>query len=284
MSGPQHPATDPRVAAIAAELGLERPVVTALAGGIMNRTLRLQDDRHDYVLRLAGPSSAILGASGAHELAMLALAAAAGLAPAIVLARPGAGFIVMQHVAGRVPDCKDMHEPALLQRVGAWIARLHAQPPPPLPPVDYAARAAGYLEQMQARGPAPAVAAIAGRLAARRAALGGAVTPAACHHDLHHRNFVDTGDALVVLDWEYAGPGDPAADLAACIGYHGLASAEIDALLAGYGRDSESLRARLATLGWIFDCLWFGWNGVAALAGFEVDADQQARLAARLAT
>lgn len=276
-------AADRRIAAIAAELGLERPVVTMLPGGLSNRTLRLQDGRRDYVLRLAGDSSEALGASHEHEFAMLALAGAVGLAPAIVLARPEEGFIVMQRVGGRMPDRDDMRHPAFLERVGAWIARLHALPPPPLPPIDFAARAAAYLDEMQARDAAPEIAAIARRLTARQRALGPAARLVACHHDLHHRNFVDTGQSLVVLDWEYAGPGDPAADLAACIGYHGLGRAEIDTLLAAYGDGGTALRARLEALGWVFDCLWFGWNGVAALAGLAVDPGLQEKLAARLA-
>jgi aminoglycoside phosphotransferase (APT) family kinase protein len=274
---------DRRIAVIAAELGLERPVITPLPGGLANRTLRLQDARHDYVLRLAGKSSETLGANRGHEFAMLGLAAGAGLAPGIVLARPVEGYIVMQHVGGRMPGREEMRDPAFLKRVGAWIARLHALSPPPLPPIDFAARAAAYLDEMQARNASPEVAAIARRLAARQGALGPAARLAACHHDLHHRNFVDTGESLLVLDWEYAGPGDPAADLASCIGYHGLGRAEVDALLASYGEDGPALRVRLDALGWIFECLWFGWNGVAALAGLEVDLDLQARLGARLA-
>ena len=283
MSGAVAPAVDPRVWAIAAELGLERAVITPLPGGLANRTLRLQDGRHDYVLRLAGDAGETLHASREYELAMLDLAASAGLAPGIVLARPTDGFIVTRHVAGRVPEREDLRDPVFLRRVGAWIAHLHALLPPPLPAIDFAARAAAYLGDMQARNGSAEVAAIARRLASRRAALGPAARMAACHHDLHHRNFVDTGRSLVVLDWEYAGPGDPAADLAACIGYHGLCPGEIDALLTGYGEDGAALRARIGALGWIFDCLWYGWNGVAALAGLEVDQGLQARLAARLA-
>jgi aminoglycoside phosphotransferase (APT) family kinase protein len=265
------------------ELGLERPEVTPLPGGLANRTLRLQDGRHDYVLRLAGETSETLGASREYEFAMLGLAAAAGLAPAIVRARPAAGYVVMQHVGGRTPDRDDMHDPAFLKRIGAWVARLHALVPPPLPPIDFAARAAAYLDRMQARGSTAQAAGIARRLAARRAALGPAARLVACHHDLHHRNFVVTRESMIVLDWEYAGPGDPAADLASCIGYHGLGRRQVDALLAGYGEDSTTLRARLDALGWIFDCLWFGWNGVAAQSGLEVDPDLQAGLGARLA-
>jgi thiamine kinase-like enzyme len=85
------------------------------------------------------------------------------------------------------------------------------------------------------------------------------------------------------VDWEYAGPGDPAADLAACIGYHALGRDAVDALLAGYGPAGEAMRQRIGALGWIFDCLWYGWNGVAALEGLAIDGAEQAALAARLA-
>ncbi len=282
VSATAAPAADPRVAAIAAELGLERAVITPLPGGLANRTLRLQDGRHDYVLSLAGDLGGALRANREYELAMLGLAASAGLAPGIVLARPADGLIVTRHVAGRVPGREELHDPVFLRRVGAWLARLHALPPPQLPAIDFAARAADYLGDLQARRGSADIAAILRRLAARRAALGPAARQVACHHDLHHRNLVDTGRSLVVLDWEYAGPGDPAADLAACIGYHGLGPADIDALLAGYGEEGAALRARVDALGWIFDCLWYGWNGVAALAGLAVDRSLQDRLAARL--
>ncbi len=271
-----------RIAGIVAELGLVRPRITPLPGGLANRTLRLQDERHDLVLRL-GASSETLGFSRDSEFAMLELAGAAGLAPEIVLARPEEGLIVTRHVAGRQPDAKDLSDPGFLARVGSWIARLQTlAPPPDLPPIDCGARAAGYLVALQERNPSALTAGIAQRLAVHRAAHTPVGRAVACHHDLHHRNFVDTGAALVVLDWEYAGPGDPVADLASCIGYRDVESAGIDALLAGYGEDSSAIRARLETQSWIFHCLWYGWNGVADLAGLSPDPDLQRRLVARL--
>ncbi|MGH8250648.1 MAG: phosphotransferase [Steroidobacteraceae bacterium] len=272
------------VAAIAAELGLERPRIVPLAGGPANRTLRLTDARHDYVLRLAGAATAVLLADRESELAMLRLASAAGLAPAIVLARPEAGLLVTQHLDGKPLADADLRNRATLRRIGAWIARLHAIPPPPeLPQVDFGGRAAAYLGWLQARGSDARIAAVAVALDERRKALAPLARLASCHHDLHCRNFVDTGAALSVLDWEYAGPGDPAADLAACIGYHELAERDVDALLAGYGRNDDALRSRLAALRWIFDCLWFSWNAVAECAGLGGDPDLQRRLIARLA-
>ncbi len=272
-----------RVAAVIAELALDRPRILPLPGGMLNRSWRLRDVRQDLVLRLAHDASASLGADPESEFRMQNLAAAAGLAPEIILARPAEGLFVTRHVAGRPLVRNDLRNAAMLERIGAWMARLHALPlPPGLPPVDIGARATGYLEALQAREPDARHAALMDRLAVRRSSLEPPAQWSACHHDLHHGNIVDTGGALVALDWEYAGPGDPVADLAACVGYHTFDTPPVDALLAGYGTDSPALRARLEIMGWIFDCLWYGWIGVAAATGERSDEETRARLAARL--
>lgn len=215
---------------------------------------------------------------------MHSLAAGAGLAPAIVLADPGARFIVMRHAAGESPTAAAMQDPRLLRRVGAWLARLHALAPPAgLAPVDFGERAAGYLARLSAARPDPFVARLARELERRRAALPPPAPLAACHHDLYRRNLIDDGERILAVDWEYAGPGDAAADFAACAGYHDLGAEGIEALLEGYGEASRPMRARIDALAWIFDCLWYGWNAAAALDGLETDPGEQARLAARLA-
>lgn len=271
-----------RVESVAAELGLVDWQLTPLPGGEASRTLRLRDARHDLVLRLAGAASAALGADAASEAAMQALAAGAGLAPGVVIARPEAGLLVTHYVPGHSVVREALRDPSMLARVGRWIAALQGLPPPPgLPRVDLALRAAGYLERLPPRAvPAP-VKELARALEQHRAGLAPAPV-VCCHHDLHHRNLIDAAGGLLAVDWEYAGPGDPAADLAACIRYHDLGPRETDALLGGYGTDGAALRARVAALGWIFDCLWFGWNAAAARAGLAPAPALQARLAARL--
>lgn len=260
-------APEAAVSAAIAALGLAQPVVTALAGGSLNRSFRLRSGAEDLVLKLAGEAAPALGASRHAEFAMQALAAGAGLAPPVVLCDEAQGFIVSRHASGGMPSASDMHDPRLLGRIGAWIAALHAlQPPAGLAVVDFGERAAGYLARLQADAPEISVGHIERELAARRADLPPPARLAACHHDLHHRNFIDDGRRLLAVDWEYAGPGDPAADIASCIGYHRLGDAGTDALLDGYGEAGPELRERIASLAWIFDCLWFGWNAVAARA------------------
>ena len=275
--GPDH-----RIAAAAAALGLERPTVTVLPGGLLNRTLRLQDAKHDVVLRLAGAGATALGIDRHAELAMQRLAASAGLAPAVLLARPAAGLLVTPHVAGRVLTRDAAREPAMLVRIGAWLARLHAlSPPAGLRPIDIAARAANYLQVLGSGESTVLVRDLERRLARLR----GQLPPdrlAACHHDLHHFNLVDTGAALVALDWEYAGPGDPVADLAACICYQDLDSRQTEVLLAAYGGDTTRIAARLAAAVWVFDCLCYGWIGVAAMQGLATDPERRRSLIERL--
>ncbi len=275
---------DGEVASAIRALGFGAMEVTALDGGLANRSFRLRGGGQDLVLKLAGGAAAALSASPRAEFEMQALAARAGLAPLVVRADPARGFLVSQFVRGRVHPAPAFSDPRLLRRIGAWIAALHALPPPPdLAVVDFGERAAGYLAQVVRRGGDPLAAELARELERRRAGLPAPARLTSCHHDLHHRNFIDDGTRLWVVDWEYAGPGDPAADLAACIGYHALDAASTDALLAGYGQEDPAFRARVAALGWIFDCLWYAWNAAAELAGLAPDPAGQARLAARLA-
>lgn len=288
MSGAQDRAVAAAIAASARALGLEHPEVTPLEGGVANRSYRIRAGPREFVLRVPGEAARGLGASGRSELAMQALAAQAGLAPRIVLAGPGGEWVVSEFADGHTPSARAMQELSTLRRTGAWFARLHAlEAPPGLAVVDFGERAAAYLERVAPQDPDGRIARLRRELMRRRAALAPPARIAPCHHDPHRRNFVDDGARILAVDWEYAGPGDPAADLAACAGYHALDAGAIDALLEGYGEAGAgaagvALRARMAALAWIFDCLWFGWNAAAAGLGLSPDAVEQCRLAARL--
>ena len=283
MSPQDRGSTTDSFAAIAADLGLQHPVVTRLHGGLSNQAWRLCDARQDLVLRKAGAAGELLGADRRSEFAMQEMAAAAGLAPSIVLMRPADGILVTRYVEGRVPTRDEFREPGMLARIGAWFAKLHALAPPQgLPTIDFGARAAGYLEVLRGKQPSSMLYELERGLAARRRSLPPLQRFVACHHDLHHLNVVDRGDALLALDWEYAGPGDPAADLAACAGYHDLEAERVESLLGGYGEGVQPLLARLAPLGWIFDCLWLGWIEISAQHGDVTDDARRQRLIARL--
>jgi thiamine kinase-like enzyme len=67
-----------------------------------------------------------------------------------------------------------------------------------------------------------------------------------CHNDLLNANFIDDGVRIRIIDWEYAGMGDPFFDLGNFSINHELTSAEDELLLAAY--DGEVRPSRLARL------------------------------------
>ena len=68
-----------------------------------------------------------------------------------------------------------------------------------------------------------------------------------CHNDLLNANFIDDGKRLRIVDWEYAGMGDPFFDLGNFSINHELTPEEDALLLHAY--DGEAVRSvRLARL------------------------------------
>jgi len=67
-----------------------------------------------------------------------------------------------------------------------------------------------------------------------------------CHNDLLNANFIDDGTRIRIVDWEYAGMGDPFFDLGNFSINHELTPDEDAILLAAY--DDDVRPARLARL------------------------------------
>jgi thiamine kinase-like enzyme len=61
-----------------------------------------------------------------------------------------------------------------------------------------------------------------------------------CHNDLLAANFIGDGERLWIVDWEYAGMGDPAFDLANFAVNNGLDEDGDRVLLEAYGADPEA--------------------------------------------
>ena len=63
-------------------------------------------------------------------------------------------------------------------------------------------------------------------------------TPCLCHNDVHHLNIV--GSAPVrLIDWEYAGVGEPLFDLASVCVYHRYRKPQRERLLTAYAAPSK---------------------------------------------
>lgn len=191
------------------------------------------EGEHQWVVRTDAASSVDVSHSRAEEFALLAAAHAAGVRVPRPLWLPNDGtspaFFVMERIPGvaaghrlardeaLVPD-----RAALARELGANLGRLHhiAPPQPGLeflgqPPLDAAReRVAAYRADLDALGETGVNPALEWGL--RWCELGApAATPAVLlHRDYRTGNYlVHEGHLAAVLDWEFAGWGDPVEDI-----------------------------------------------------------------------
>ena len=224
----------------------------ALSGGITNRNyLVTVDDSPDrYVVRLAGNDTYVLGISREVEHAATVAAAGVGVGPEVVAFVRPEGYLVTRFIEGVPIPTEAMHRSDRLAAVGETLRRIHGGPAIPGLFVPYRIVEA-YRALAVSRGVAiPPEYELAQAIARRveLACLTARIELQPCHNDLLNANFIDDGSRIRIVDWEYAGMGDPFFDLGNFSINHELEPEQDALLLAAYDGASEPDPARLARI------------------------------------
>jgi len=268
-----------------------------LSGGAIQQNFAL-DVVHrgapaSWVLRTDSTATLAVSHGRAQEFALLRAAQAA----CVTVAEPlflcadarviGAPFFVMRRVAGMAAGHRVVKQfggqPDLVRAIGAEMARIHTIRPPRAdlaflgaPPPD-AGRAmiATLRARIDAAGtPRPV---LEWGLRAAERACPPPVPPVLAHHDFRTGNLmIDAGRVTAVLDWEFAGWGDPAADLgwfcARCWRFGQAAEA------GGLGARADLHAGYVAAGGVLPDAARIAWwELLAHLRWAVIAADQAAR-------
>jgi thiamine kinase-like enzyme len=227
--------------------------LTALSGGITNRnyliTVAGTTDR--YVIRLAGNDTHLLGISREVEHAATVAAAGVGIGPEVTAFIRPEGYLVTRFIEGEPVSLEQVHRPETLRRVANSIRRIHGGPA--IPGLFVPLRIVeAYLALATSRGvPRPAAWDEAHAVGRRieRALLDAPIELLPCHNDLLNANFIDDGERIRIVDWEYAGMGDPFFDLGNFSVNHDLEADEDVVLLEAYEGAVRAPRlARLALM------------------------------------
>ena len=236
------------------ELGDAELHFVALSGGITNRNFLVSSPgiAGRYVLRLAGNDTFLLGISREVEHAATVAAAGVGVGPEVVAYIRPEGYLVTRFIDGEPLPVELVHAPETLRRVAEALRRIHDGPAIPGLFVPFRIVEA-YRALALARGVSiPAAYDLAHAVAARieLALLTSPVELRPCHNDLLNANFiVDVGRRIRIVDWEYAGMGDPFFDLGNFSINHELTADEDDVLLRAYeGQPALGERAHAARL------------------------------------
>jgi thiamine kinase-like enzyme len=219
-----------------------------LKGGMSNESWKVRDATGAYVVRFGGdnPHHGILRW---HEKAASRAAAALGISPSIHF--EGDGVLVLAFIDGHAFSEEDARAPANIPRIAALIARVHqemlgAMRGPVLAFHPYQINA-DYIARLKRDGSPHGT--LVEKLDAANIRLQQASRPAPLafgHNDLLPANFIDEGQRLWLIDWEYSGINTVFFDLGGAASNAGMDSDETSALLEhGLGRapTDEDLRA-----------------------------------------
>ncbi len=250
-----------------------------LEGGITNRNYRVRMGETDYVVRLHGKDTELLGISREAERAANAAAAELGIAPEVATTFDGGlvtRFIACAplepaEIASRAEEVaralRAFHDAGVTLPVAFWVPDLLER----------------YAEIVAARGGSlPEGYAQARELASRLASALPAFEARPCHNDLLAGNLVRerSADRVMIVDWEYAGMGHPCFDLGNLSVNNEFDEATDERLLSAYhgAEPSPAQRATLKLMRVLSDIREAAWGVMqGCVSDLDFDFDGYAR-------
>jgi thiamine kinase-like enzyme len=232
------------VARLELELGPAGGPPVPLSGGITNRNYQICLGGRDCVLRLPGQDTRLLGIDRAGERLAAKRAASLGIGPEALYADEEC--LVTAFIPGSSVEPERLRsDPALVARALRSFHDSGLGLPSSFSVPDLLR---SYATLVASRGAQlPAAYARAQELVDRIAEALPLSEPVPCHNDLLAGNLIETGDQLLLVDWEYAGLGHRYFDLGNLAVNNDFDERAERLLLEAYFEESASL-GRFAAL------------------------------------
>ncbi len=249
--------------------------ISALPGGLTNKNFKVTTPDGVFVARIFSDGGELLAIDRDHEYQNSLIAAAAGVGAPVIEYSPADRVLVLGFVEGRTLTNADVAEPGTLVRIAAACRTLHA-----------AARFAADFDMFEIQGRYYATATAAGMripvgyadlmpafAAARRALAVRDEGTVPCNNDLLAANFIDDGDRIWLIDYEYSGNNDACFELGNVAGECGLDDDALgDLVNAYYGKPRRSRIARAKLYSLVARYGWTLWGTIQHSAS-ELDFD-----------
>jgi len=247
--------------------------VTELAGGLTNTNYKVVTADGAYVMRVSAKDAGLLAIDRENEYLNSVSAAGAGVGAKVVDYVPQHSLLVLEFIEGVTQSAEDLRRGDKLEMVAAACRGLHSAAPF-RDDFNMFRIQHRYLKLVQERGFRlpdrylefePQVRRIEAAMAVRDE---GAVP---CNNDLLAENFIDTGGAFRLIDYEYSGMNDACFELGNVWSESNLSLDQLDELVTHYY--GQRLRNRIARAR-----LWglmskYGWTLWASIQDGVSDID-----------
>jgi thiamine kinase-like enzyme len=235
-------------------------------GGLTNLVFRIDTGKDRYVLRIPGEGTEAY-INREVEIHNARVAARAGVSAEVIYADTASGVMLCRHIDGIVtmtPQEFGRREGAAA-RAGRALQQMHAWPETFEFRFELFSMIDEYLEILDERKAElpPGYADVVESAQPVRAALErNPVQLAPCHCDPLCENFLDSGERMWIVDWEYSGMNDPLWDLGDLSVEAGFTAAQDMELMRAYcGREPRQAEVgRMVIYKAMCDLLWTLWG------------------------
>src|SRR5882672_5761121 len=235
-------------------------------GGLTNLVFRVDQGNQHYVLRVPGKGTEEY-INRTHEARAAREAARVRVSPAVLHVDPATGVMVTRLVDNAVAMSAETFRevPGAPGRAGAVLRKLHESDAVFTFRFELFAMIDDYLKVLASKDAELPVGYhdVVREAGTVRAALTAHALPqAACHCDPLCENFLDTGERMWLVDWEYSGMNDPLWDLGDLSIEGGFSERQDEEMLRAYfgGEARPTDRGRMVIYKAMCDLLWTLWG------------------------
>jgi thiamine kinase-like enzyme len=249
--------------------------VTELPGGLTNRNFKISTINGTFVARVASGGTELLAIDRQNEYRNSKRAAAAGVGAPVIDYQPSVSVLVLKFLEGRTLVNADVADPDRLRRIARACRQLHG-----------ADRFDGDFDMFEIQRRYRSVVAERGitipagyddlmdklDAAARVLAVRDEGT-VPCNNDLLAANFIEDGEKIWLIDYEYSGNNDACFELGNIWGECRLPDEALATMIAEYyGRPLRNKIARAMLLGLAGKYGWTLWGAIqAAVSPIDFD-------------
>jgi thiamine kinase-like enzyme len=246
-----------------------------LSGGLTNRNVKITTPDAVYVARCTDTSSSMLGIDRDRECYNTRAAEQAGVGAPVIDYRPDLGILLLGYLYGKTLCNEDFQRPGVIAKVAAGCRALHCGPRF-RGRFDMFERQPSYLKTAEDNGfkiPHDYLDYADTFAQIERALTATDQTTVPCNNDLLAGNFIEDGERVWIIDYEYSGNNDPCFELGNIWSECGLSTEQLDELVtAYYGRRLRHKIARSHLQGVVAKYGWTLWGCIQS-ASSAIDFD-----------